>query len=159
MFVCLSLYDTNLVAALAQKVMDGIGWNFILNWILIWTHGDSILMHIAKDVPLFFEMNSLVSLRDGPRRNTKLRWFWWYCFANRAGFINDTIIVRISVVQWTQDVHISCIYCHCACVGLVSRHYCIYTPPKKYSSTWDISCPKTYIKCNFMKWILASHDL
>ena len=34
-----------------------------------------------------------------------------------------------------------------------------YTPPKKYSSTWDISCPKTYIKCNFMKWILASHDL
>ena len=37
--------------------------------------------------------------------------------------------------------------------------HAIYTPPKKYSSTWDISCPKTYIKCNFMKWILASHDL
>ena len=37
--------------------------------------------------------------------------------------------------------------------------FVIYTPPKKYSSTWDISCPKTYIKCNFMKWILASHDL
>ena len=47
------------------------------------------------------------------------------------------------------------------CTAFVTKHTKLhtYTPPKKYSSTWDISCPKTYIKCNFMKWILASHDL
>ena len=41
------------------------------------------------------------------------------------------------------------------------RHLCfaLYSRQKKYWSTWDISCPKTYIKCNFMKWIFGSHDL
>ena len=34
-----------------------------------------------------------------------------------------------------------------------------YTPPKKYSSTWDISCPKTILNATSRNESLASHDL
>ena len=53
--VCLCAYDKNFVAALAQKLLDGIAWDFKLSCILWYTGEDKILVPIAQEVPLLFK--------------------------------------------------------------------------------------------------------
>ena len=104
-------------------------------------------------MPKFMESQYQTSASDASLFSGNNCYFFHFI---HSPWVTHNYITVISLKWKHTERNFSCTKKGCENAKLtISAGKTKYSRQKKYSSTWDISCPKTYIKCIFMKWIFG----